>query len=137
MYVVFGNRVVDSLDFEKIIEDNSNFKVIKDMSKGSKREDVVAFNLSIDVDILRDILSDDFNLDELNEDELFNEYLSLGEELATDLEEFMPEDSKIHVMSYKWDEGDNTIKCILIIVHEDFSEGRLKDVARRMLNQCE
>lgn len=137
MYVVFENRVVDSLDFEKIIEDNSNFKVIKDMSKGSKREDVVAFNLSIDVDILKDILSDDFNLDELNEDELFNEYLSLAEELATDLEEFMPKDSKIHVMSYKWDEGDNTIKCILIIVHENFSEGKLKDISRRMLNQCE
>ena len=38
MYVAFGNRVVDSLDFKKLIEENSNFKVLKDMSKGSKRE---------------------------------------------------------------------------------------------------
>ena len=26
MYVAFGNRVVDSLDFKKLIEENSNFK---------------------------------------------------------------------------------------------------------------
>ena len=34
MYIAFGNRVLDSKDFKEIIEMNSQFKVIKDMSKG-------------------------------------------------------------------------------------------------------
>lgn len=137
MYVAFGNRVVDSLDFKKLIEENSSFKVLKDMSKGSKREDVVALNLSISADILKDILSDDYDVNQLSEDELFEELLGLFVEIGTDLEEFMPEDSVINVESYKWDESDNDIRGIMVIVHEDFSEGKLKDVARRLLTQVE
>lgn len=137
MYVAFGKRVLDSSEFKKIIEDNSNFKVLKDMSKGSKREDIVALNISISADILREILSDDYSIDELTADELFAEYLGLAEELGTDLEEFMPDDSIINVQSYKWDESDNDIRCILVLVHEDFSQGKLKDVSRRLLNQAE
>ena len=134
MYVAFGNRVVDSLDFKKLIEENSNFKVLKDMSKGSKREDVVALNLSLSADILKEILSDDYDINELTEDELFEELLGLFTELGTDLEEFMPDDS---VESYKWDESDNDVRGIIVIVHEDFSEGKLKDVTRRLLTQVE
>ena len=61
MYIAFGNRVLDSKDFKEIIEMNSQFKVIKDMSKGSKREDIIAFNLKIDVDILKEMLVQRFN----------------------------------------------------------------------------
>lgn len=137
MYVAFGNRVVDSSEYKSIIEENSNFKVLKDMSKGSKREDVVALNISISADILKEILSDDFSVEELSSDELFTEYLSLAEELGTDLEEFMPEGSMINIESYKWDESDNDIRCILILVHEDFSQGKLKDISKRLLTQAE
>ena len=84
MYVAFGNRVVDSLDFKKLIEENSNFKVLKDMSKGSKREDIVALNLSLSADILKEILSDDYDINELTEDELFEELLGLFTELGTE-----------------------------------------------------
>lgn len=137
MYVAFGNRVVDSSEFIKVIEENSNFKVLKDMSKGSKREDVVAFNLSISVDVLKDILSDDYDINTLSEDELFEELLGLSTEIGTDLEEFMPEDSIINIESYKWDESDNDVRSIIVIVHEEFSEGKLKDVSRRLLTQVE
>ena len=61
MYIAFGNRVVDSMDMKKLIEDNTEFKVIKDMSKGSKREDIVAFNLSMNIDLLNEELSEEFN----------------------------------------------------------------------------
>lgn len=137
MYVAFGNRVVDSSDFKKLVEENSNFKVLKDMTKGSKREDVVALNISISVDILKDILSDDYDINTLSEDELFEELLGLSEELGTDLEEFMPEDSILYIESYKWDESDNDVKCILILVHEDFSQNKLKDIAFRLKTQVE
>ena len=59
MYIAFGNRVVDSMDMKKLIEDNTEFKVIKDMSKGSKREDIVAFNLSMSIDLLNEELSEE------------------------------------------------------------------------------
>lgn len=137
MYVAFGNRVVDSADFIKLIEENSNFKILKDMSKGSKREDVVALNLSISAEILKDILSDDYDISELSDDELFEELLGLFTELGTDLEEFMPDDSVINVESYKWDESENDVRGIIVIVHDEFSDGKLRDVTRRLLTQVE
>lgn len=137
MYVAFENRVVDSNDFKKIIEENSEFKILKDMSKGSKREDIVAFNMSIGVDILNDILSDDYNIEEANEDDLFEEYLTLAEEIATDIEEFLPHDVMLDVRAYKWDESDNDIKLVLAICHMDLGENKLRDVMKRLLKQCE
>ena len=59
MYIAFGNRVLDSKDIKNIIEENTEFKVIKDMSKGSKREDIVAFNLSVSIDILNEEMSEE------------------------------------------------------------------------------
>ena len=55
------------------------------MSKGSKREDILAFNLSVDINTLNDLMEEEFDLNELTEDELFEEYLSLAEEIAMDI----------------------------------------------------
>ena len=81
MYIAFGNRVLDSKDFKEIIEMNSQFKVIKDMSKGSKREDIIAFNLKIDVDILKEMLKNDF--EDLNTEEVIDELWCLTDEIGT------------------------------------------------------
>ena len=62
MYIAFGNRVLDSNDIKNIIEENTEFKVIKDMSKGSKREDIVAFNLSLDIYTLNKEKSETINI---------------------------------------------------------------------------
>lgn len=135
MYIAFGNRVLDSKDFKKIIEDNSEFNVIKDMSKGSKREDIIAFNLSISVDILKDILKDDYN--NMSDDDIMEEIWSLADEVGTDLEEFMPEDSLFDIRAYKLDESFNTINLVMAICHETLGEKKLKDVMRRLLTQAE
>ena len=137
MYIAFGSKVVDTEEIKSEIEKNSEFKVIKDMSKGTKREDTFAYNLSISIDILNEILSDDYDINELSEDELFDEYMSLSEELATDMEELLPEDSIIDVKSYKWDLSDNDIKVVIAGVNEELGEGKLKDVMRRLLTQLE
>ena len=97
MYIAFGNRVVDSKDFKQLIENNSEFKVVKDMSKGSKREDIVAFNLSVSINILNEVLKDDFSDEELNSDDVFEEYLTLAEEMGTDLEEYLDEEGKYKI----------------------------------------
>ena len=86
MYIAFGNRVIDSNDIKKIIEENTEFKVIKDMSKGSKREDIVAFNLSLSIDVLNEEIKDDMDISEADEDTLFEEYMAFTEELGFELE---------------------------------------------------
>ncbi len=137
MYIAFGRKVVDTEEIKNEIEKNSEFKVIKDMSKGTKREDTFAYNLSVSIEILNEIISDDYDISELNEDELFDEYMSLSEELATDMEELLPEGSIIDVKAYKWDLSDNDIRVIIAGVNEEVGEGKLKDVMRRLITQLE
>lgn len=137
MYIAFGNRVVDSNDFKNIIEENTEFKVIKDMSKGSKREDVVAFNLSVDVEILKEELSENYNLDELDEDTLFDEYMATAEEIGYEIEEYLPEDAVVKFQAYKWDPSDNDIKAVIVIVNEELGERKAMDIVKRLLTQVE
>ena len=54
MYIVFGNEIVDSNEIKLLIEENSEFRVDKDMTKGTKREDAVAFQVSISIDELNE-----------------------------------------------------------------------------------
>lgn len=137
MYIAFGNRVVDSNDIKKIIEENTEFKVIKDMSKGSKREDIIAFNLSLSIDILNEEIKDDMDIVEADEDALFEEYMAFTEELGFELEEYLPEDSIVDFKPYKWEPSDNDIKAVVAIANDELGLGKLKDVMRRLLTQVE
>ena len=137
MYIAFGNRVVDSMDMKKLIEDNTEFKVIKDMSKGSKREDIVAFNLSMNIDLLNEELSEEFNLSELDQDILFEEYMALTEEIAVEIEEFLDDDAIMEFAAYKMDPSDNDIKAVIVIAQEELGMPKVKDVMRRLLTQVE
>ncbi len=107
------------------------------MSKGSKREDIVAFNLSVDIDILNREIDESININELDEDSLFNEYMASTEELGFELEEYLPEDSIIDFKSYKWDPSDNDIKAVFVMANEDLGYNKLKDVMKRLLTQVE
>lgn len=137
MYIAFGRTVLDTEEIKNKIEENSEFKVVKDMSKGTKREDTAAYNLSISIDVLRGIIEDDYSIEDLSEDELFEEYISLSEELATDLEDLFEEEAIIDIKAYKWDPSDNDIKLVIAAVHRDVGENKLKDVMRRLLTQLE
>jgi len=138
MYVGFGNEIVDSKDIKEIIEKNTEFKVVKDMSKGSKREDILAYNLSVDIDTLNELMEEEeINLSELSEDELFEEYLSLAEEVGMDIEEYVPVGAILDIKAYKWDQSDNGIKIVIIIAPEDIGELKLRDIMRRLITQVE
>jgi DNA repair exonuclease SbcCD nuclease subunit len=142
MYVVFGDKVMDSKEMKELIEANSDFKVVKDMSKGSKREDVLAFNLSISIDTLNEIMEEDQEISaedkaELTEDDLFDEYLTLAEEVATELEEIIPEGAIFDMRSYKWDKSDNDIKLVVALAHEELGESKLGNVMKVLLKQVE
>lgn len=142
MYIVFGDKVMDSKEMKELIEANSDFKVVKDMSKGSKREDILAFNLSVSVDTLNEIMEEDEELSEeeraqLTEDDLFDEYLSLAEEMATELDEVVPEEAILDIRAYKWDTSDNDIKLVVAIAHEELGEAKLSNVMKTLLKQIE
>jgi hypothetical protein len=137
MYVAFGNKILDSKEMKEIIETNTEFKVVKDMSKGSKREDILAFNLSVDISTLNNIMEEDYNGNELTDDDLFEEYLTSAEEIATDIEEYIPEGAILDIRAYKWDESSNDIKLIIAIAHEDVGELKLRDIMKRLITQAE
>ena len=138
MYVEFNSEIVDSKDIIEVIEKNTEFKVLKDMSKGSKREDILAYNLSVDINTLKELLEEEeFNLTELTEDELFEEYLSLAEEIGMDIEEYVPQGAILDIKAYKWDQSDNAIKLVIIIAPEDIFEIKLRDIMKRLITQVE
>ena len=137
MYIIFGEEIVDSEEIRKTIEENSDFRVDRDMCKGTKREDVVAYQLSIKVDILNEELEQDYDLDNMSEEELFEEYINLSEEMAVGLQEFMPKHSLVNSISYKWDNSENVIKTVFTIAYIGLGQLKLNDVSRRLLNELD
>lgn len=138
MYVAFGNEVVDSTEFKKKIENETDFKVLKDMSKGSKREDILAYNLSLSVDILKEmVVEQGYNIEDLSEDELFDEYLTMAEDLALDLEELINDDSIVDIKAYKWDESYNDIRLVAVFASYELPDVKVRDIMRRLLTQVE
>ena len=107
------------------------------MCKGTKREDVVAYQLSIKVDILNGELQQDYDLDNMSEEELFEEYISLSEEMAVGLQEFMPKHSLVNSISYKWDNSENVIKTVFTMAYIGLGQLKLNDVSRRLLNELD
>lgn len=107
------------------------------MSKGTKRDDILAYNLSINIETLNEIIAEDYSIEGLTEDELFSEYLSLAEEIATDIEEHLPEEAILDVRAYKWDQSDNDIKLVIAITHEEIGDVKLRDIMKRLITQVE
>ncbi|EGS9999580.1 hypothetical protein I9Y31_001838 [Clostridium perfringens] len=137
MYVAFGNRVLDSEEIKKEIELNTDAKVVSDLCKSSKREDIIAFKLSIDMDILRGLMKENSDLKDLNDEELFEDYLDLAEEVAGMIFEYMPEDAILDIRSYKWDMSYNDVKLIMVMANEDLGIAKVNDVMKRLLRQVD
>lgn len=137
MYVIFGTEIVDSEELKDIIVSNSDFIVEKDLSKGTKREDVVAYQVSISIDTLKKYIEEDYGLDEVEDEELFDELMSMADEAAMELEEVMPPESILNARAYKWDNSDNAIKVIISICNEELGELKLSDVTKRLLTQVD
>lgn len=136
MYIVFGNEIMDTKDIKKVIEDNTEFKVLKDMSKGTKREDLAAYNLSISIDALNEEL-EGIEINSLTEDELFEEYLATAEEASMEIEEFLPEDSKMRFLPYSWDRSFEEVRGIILIGSLEIKDVKMIDILKRLLTQAE
>ena len=128
---------MDSSEVADIIEGNSNFTVEKDLTKGSKREDTLAYQISISIEELNEILKDNFELEEIASEDLFDEYMTLADELAMELEAYMPEDVIINARASKWDNSDDTIKIVIAMAHMELGELTLSDIPKRLLTQVD
>lgn len=137
MYVAFGNRVLDSEEIKKEIENNTDVKVVSDLCKSSKREDIIAFKLSVDMDILRGLIKENSDLKDLNEEELFEDYLDLAEEVAGIIFEYMPEDAILDIRSYNFDMSYDDVKLIMVMAQEDLGIAKVNDVMKRLLRQID
>lgn len=138
MYVVFGDEILDSQDILDIINENTDFTVEKDLTKSTKREDTLAYKISIDTNILNNVLKEHYNLIDIDEESLFDEYMKLCDELSLYILDYIEnDDAIISTRAYKWDNSDNTIKSIVCISHFELGELKLFDITKRILSQVD
>ena len=131
MYVVFGDEVLDSNEIIDLFNNESDFIVETDLTKSTKREDVIALKLRIGVE---DIDSDS-KFDQYNED-IFEEYLDNAEEMITDFTDINFDYKKRFVTSaYKWEELNNSIYLIVALSDISLPLLKLNDVLNRLLKQ--
>ena len=131
MYVVFGDEVLDSNEVIALFNNESDFFVETDLTKSTKREDVIALKLKINIE---DIYSDS-KFDQYNED-IFEEYLDNAEEMITDFTDINFDYKKRFVTSaYKWEELDNSIYLIAAFSDISLPLLKLNDVLNRLLKQ--
>lgn len=137
MYIVFGDEIVDSNEIKLLIENNSNFVVNKDMTKGTKREDTIAFQISIKIDELNSFIKENYGLEDIDKEYIFSEYMTITDELAMDLEHLFSEDIIINARAYKLDNSEDDIKAILVISHKELGNLKLLDITKRLLTQLD
>ena len=70
MYIIFDEQIIDSEEIKNLIEEKSNFKVEKDMCKATKREDVLAYLLTLDVDLIKKEIEEEYDLSGMEMDDL-------------------------------------------------------------------
>ncbi|KGF15191.1 hypothetical protein HMPREF1639_01230 [Peptostreptococcus sp. MV1] len=133
MYVLFRNDLISSDDIKKEIEEKSLFRVETDLTKATKREDVMAFKLSIATQDLEADIKFDWEDDELVE-RLFSKAQSLTREFLA----FFPKYTIQASSTYKWDEIEDRIHLVVVIANIDIKMKKLElDILKRMMKQVD
>lgn len=140
MYVPFGEEMIDSEEIKLKIEELTPFKCIADLSFATKREDVIALHLKIEEEELKDILEEegyDIEQDQVNSEELVEEFLQLSDEIGIDIENILEEIryTLFRTYSYNYDAGNKEVKAIFLMAHKDLGIKKLNDVLGRLLKQ--
>ncbi len=131
MYQVLGDEVYDSQDIARKIEQYTSFRVKEDMSKRTKRDDALAFKLSIPVKKL-----DPSARDYIEDEKEINKLMILADELSNSQMENL---GLKHVIqkcyAYTYDEVKNEILLVNGIMHLSNGRRKLPDVIKRLLSQ--
>ena len=131
MYILFGNEILDSNDIINLINKDSDFKVETDLTKSTKREDVIALKININIKNI------DLNLKFNQYDDIvFEKYLNKAEEIFMNFSnEKFDYTKRIVVNAYKWDELSNSIYLIVALSDISLPLLKLNDVLGRLLKQ--
>lgn len=133
MYVIFRDEMIDSEDIIEKINKSTNFKVITDLTKATKREDVMSFKMAIPVEKLVESTIFDWE-----NEELVNKLFSKTESLTRDILDFFPKYTVEGSSAYKWEELDNSIYIVIVIANIDIKLKKLKlDILPRMMKQVD
>ncbi len=133
MYVIFRDEMIDSEDIIEKINKSTNFKVITDLTKATKREDVMSFKMAIPVEKL-----DENTIFDWENEELVNKLFSKTESLTRDILDFFPKYTVEESSAYKWEELDNSIYIVIVIANIDIKLKKLKlDILPRMMKQVD
>ncbi|MCT4605961.1 MAG: hypothetical protein N4A64_07620 [Marinisporobacter sp.] len=127
------NKVYDAEEIVKIIHDETEFDVWKDITSRTKREDVLAFILQCDIEILKEELEEELGMEEESEEGYISELMNRTDEYAVEIEELMPEDMLAYYYAYEYDEDEGIIKTILVVSFDELGERKLKDVGNRLI----
>ena len=132
MYVLFRDDMISSEEIAKEIESNSQFLVETDLTKATKREDVMSFKLSIDVSNLTDEI---FSWDN---EALVDECFSKAESMTKEFLKFFPKYTVQASEAYKWDDIENKIYLVVVIANIDITLKKLQlDILKRMMKQVD
>ena len=131
MYILFGNEILDSNDIINLINKDSDFKVETDLTKSTKREDVISLKININIKNI------DLNLKFNQYDDIvFEKYLNKAEEIFMNFSnEKFDYTKRIVVNAYKWDELSNSIYLIVALSDISLPLLKLNDVLGRLLKQ--
>lgn len=133
MYVLFREDLISSDDIKNEIQEKTPFKVETDLTKATKREDVMAFKLSIPTQDLVPGVKFDWDDNKLVED-LF----SKAQALTKDFLAFFPKYNIQASSAYKWDEMEDRIYLVVVIANIDIRMKKLElDILKRMMKQVD
>ncbi len=133
MYVIFRDDIISSDDIRKRINGETEFTVETDLTKATKREDVMSFKLSIAVENVDENGNFDWN-DENSVDNFFEK----AESLTSEFLEFFPKYTIESSSAYKWDEFEDKIYLIVVIANVDITKKKLQlDILKRMMKQVD
>lgn len=133
MYVLFREEMIDSKEIAEIINKETPFRVETDLTKATKREDVMSFRLSIPVkDIDSNII---FNWED---DVITDKCFSTAESFTKDFLRYFPKYTIQCSQAYKWDELEDRIHLVVVIANIDIKLKKLKlDILKRMMKQVD
>lgn len=136
MYVNFIREVVDTDELIEKIEEESEFRVVTDLTNATKREDFAAFELEISIDYIKEVLEEnEIDTDDMSEDDLFDTYLNTAEEIGEGLAEIMPDYAFMDIRAYTVYELEKVVKLVVATCPERLGEMKLNDVMKRLLKQ--
>lgn len=136
-YVVVGDQFINSEDILKEIINEFDFKEVKDITKASKRDDALVYQIIQEASALREQMELESIGETLTKEEIIDELMATADENLVFVEDVIPEGFIFYGYSYFYDEDSEEVKAIFVAIDESVGEKKLKDVVNRVLNSID